>query len=227
MRRFSEGRLEAHTYGKVSSLASDPVEKKPLYHYRPGTDIFSVGSVGCNLHCTYCQNYSISQSSAGSKRTTFKTPEELVGLCHLQKLEAIAFTYNEPTLWIEYIEDVADADRNIDTVLVTNGMMSKDAADRFSGFVSAMNIDVKSFRQGFYDSLCGGSLETVKRNCEELYGAGVHVELTYLVIPGHNDDMEAIGEFSTWVRDSLSEDVPVHFSRFHPDYRMMDVPITP
>lgn len=105
--------------------------------------------------------------------------------------------------------------------------MSRDAADAFSGFVRAMNIDVKSFRQGFYDSLCGGSLSTVKRNCEDIHSAGVHVELTYLVIPGHNDDPEQIGDFCRWVRESLSEDVPVHFSRFHPDYRMTDVPITP
>lgn len=150
-----------------------------------------------------------------------------MGLCHLQKLDAIAFTYNEPTLWIEYIEDVAEEDPQLETVLVTNGMMSSDAAKSFSGFIRAANIDVKSFDQAFYDRLCGGSLATVKRNCEMMYADGVHIELTYLVIPGHNDDLDSIGRFCVWVRDSLSEDTPVHFSRFHPDYMMTDVPITP
>jgi len=226
-RRNNDGELVAYNYGRVSSLAVDPMEKKPLYHYKPGTSIFSVGGIGCNLHCKYCQNYSISQSPIGKKRTTYKSPEELVGLCRQQRLTSIAFTYNEPSIWLEYIEDVAEADPEIDIVLVTNGMMTEECAQRFCKIVKAMNIDVKSFDQDFYTRFCGGDLEAVKRTCEQVFKAGVHLELTYLVIPTLNDAEDNIRRFVQWVRDSLSPDVPVHFTRFHPDFDIMDLPLTP
>ena len=226
-RRNNEGTLVAYNYGRVSSLAVDPMEKKPLYHYKPGTSVFSVGGIGCNLHCEFCQNYSISMSPIGKKRTTYKSPEDLVGLCHQQRLETIAFTYNEPSIWLEYIEDVADADPDLDIVLVTNGMMTEECARRFCRVAKAMNIDVKAFDQDFYTKYCGGMLDAVKATCENVFRAGVHLELTYLVIPGLNDDPAEIREFVRWVRDSLSPDVPVHFTRFHPDYNMVDLPLTP
>ncbi len=226
-RRNVDGAMVAYNYGRVSSLAVDPMEKKPLYHYKPGTNVFSVGGIGCNLRCDFCQNWSISMSSAGKKRTTFKSPEDLVGLCLQQRLDTIAFTYNEPSIWLEYIEDVSEANRDLDIVLVTNGTMTEAAAEEFCGFTKAMNIDVKAFREPFYKKICGGDLESVKAACEKVHSKGVHLELTYLVIPGYNDDPSEIRDFVLWVRDSLSPDVPVHFSRFHPDYNMVDIPLTP
>ena len=218
----------AYNYGRVTSLATDPVEKKPFYHFRPGTDIFSVGGLGCNLSCRYCQNWPITTSFSGKKRATFKDPEELVSMCREQKLDAVAFTYNEPSIWLEYIEDVAAVDRELAIAMVTNGSMSPEAAKDACGFCTAMNIDIKAFSDGFYKSVCGnGDLETVKATCETVYSEGVHLELTYLVIPGYNDSPDEIRRFSEWVRDSLSPEVPVHFTRFHPDFRMENVPMTP
>lgn len=226
-RKFADGRMVAYNYGRVTSLATDPVEKKPLYHFRPGTEIFSVGGLGCNLSCRYCQNWPITTSFSGKKRATFKGPEELVSMCREQGLDAIAFTYNEPSIWLEYVEDVAAVDRDLAIVLVTNGSFSPEVAKDACRYTRAMNIDVKSFSDGFYKTICGGDLDTVKATCETVFGEGTHLELTYLVIPGYNDEPAEISKFVEWVRDSLSPDVPVHFTRFHPDYQMEYVPMTP
>ncbi|MDD2626314.1 MAG: AmmeMemoRadiSam system radical SAM enzyme [Candidatus Methanomethylophilus sp.] len=226
-RKNVDGKLVAYSYGRISSIAVDPIEKKPLYHFHPGTRIFSVGGVGCNMHCRYCQNYSISMSSIGKKRTTFKSPEDLVALCRQQKFDQIAFTYNEPGIWIEYILDVMACDPDLDLVLVTNGLLNEQPLKDLCKVTKAMNIDVKAFNDRFYDNLCGAKLDDVKKSCKTVFDAGVHLELTYLVIPGYNDKHEELLRFITWVRDTLSPDVPVHFTRFHPDYEMINVPMTP
>lgn len=226
-RKNVDGKLVAYNYGRVSTLAVDPIEKKPLYHFHPGTSIFSVGGIGCNLRCSYCQNYSISQSPIGKKRTTYKSAADLAALCRQQGLSRMAFTYNEPTLWYEYIRDIAKEDPNLELVLVSNGTINEDPLKELCGFVKAMNIDVKSFDDGFYRKICGGELESVKTSCETAYGSGVHLELTYLVIPGYNDNVETVKKFIGWARDSLCPDTPVHFTRFHPDYNMFDVRFTP
>ena len=226
-RKNVDGKLVAYNYGRVSSLAVDPIEKKPLYHFKPGSDIFSVGGIGCNLHCNYCQNYSISQSPIGKKRTTFKSASDLAALCRQQGLSQIAFTYNEPTIWYEYIRDLAEQDPNLDIVIVSNGMIREDPLREMCRYVKAMNIDVKAFDQTFYTKLCGGNLEAVKTSCEVAHASKVHLELTYLVIPGYNDDPEEVKKFVSWVCDYIDPDVPVHFTRFHPDYNMRDVRLTP
>ncbi|AGI48372.1 Pyruvate-formate lyase-activating enzyme [Thermoplasmatales archaeon BRNA1] len=226
-RKNVEGRLVAYNYGRISSIAVDPIEKKPLYHYYPATSVFSVGGIGCNLRCQYCQNYPISMDAFGKKRTTYKSPEDIVALCRQQKFGRIAFTYNEPSIWYEYIMDVMEEDPDLDLVLVTNGMIEEEPLRDLCKVTGAMNIDVKAFNESFYSKLCGGKLEYVKKTCEIVHASKVHLELTYLVIPGYNDDEDDILEFVKWVRDSLSPDVPVHFNRFHPDYNMMTVPMTP
>lgn len=226
-RKNVHGRMVAYNYGRISAIAVDPIEKKPLYHYHPGTRVFSIGGIGCNLRCRYCQNYSISMSPIGKKRTTYKSPEELVALCRQQSYDRIAFTYNEPTIWYEYIMDVAECDPGLDVILVTNGMINETPLRDLCGKVGAMNIDVKAFDEDFYEDVCGGCLEDVKRSCEVVCDSGIHLELSYLVVPGHNDGPEEIGRFVEWVRNDLSPEIPVHFNRFHPDYMMETVPMTP
>ncbi len=208
-------------------MAVDPIEKKPLYHYHPGTQVFSVGSIGCNLRCQYCQNYTISQSPIGKKRTTYKSPAQIVEFCRQQNYRQIAFTYNEPSIWFEYIRDIAALDPELDIILVTNGMINEAPLEELCQMASAMNVDVKSFDEKFYKEICGGDLEAVKHACETAYASKVHLELTYLVIPGYNDDPSMVEKFIDWVITHLSPDVPVHFTRFHPDYNMIDLRLTP
>ena len=226
--RKAEGDIiSANTYGKVSSLCVDPVEKKPLYHFYPGGRIFSVGGVGCNMRCRHCQNYAISQSITGRKRTTYKSPEELVSLCRREGGDMIAFTYNEPSIWYEYILDVMAVAPDLKCILISNGLINEAPLRDLCKIASAFNVDIKGFTDSFYMKICGAHLDDVLRSVEVIHEEGVHLELTYLVIPGYNDSAEEIERFCIWVRDTLSPDVPVHFTRFHPDFEMTDVPITP
>ncbi|MBO4763111.1 MAG: AmmeMemoRadiSam system radical SAM enzyme [Candidatus Methanomethylophilaceae archaeon] len=226
-RRADEDMLVAYSYGKVSSLCVDPVEKKPLFHYRPGSRCFSVGGVGCNMSCKHCQNYAISMLPSGKKRTTYERPDELVALCRKERQDAVAFTYNEPMIWFEYILDVMKADPDLECIIVSNGLICEEPLKELCKVADAMNIDVKAFTDEFYSKVCGAHLDDVLRSVVTVYESGVHLELTYLVIPGYNDSEEEVGRFCEWVRDTLSEDVPVHFTRFYPDNEMMDVPWTP
>jgi pyruvate formate lyase activating enzyme len=226
-RRGDEDMLVAYSYGKVSSLAVDPMEKKPLYHYKPGSRVFSVGGIGCNMTCKHCQNYAISMSPSGKKRTTFETPEELVDLCRKERMDKIAFTYNEPMIWFEYIMDVMAVDPDLECIIVTNGLAEEAPLRELCKVASAMNIDIKGFTDEFYMKVCGAHLDDVLRSAKIVFEEKVHLELTYLVIPGLNDSDEDLRGFIRWVRDELSADVPVHFTRFHPDNEMQDVPWTP
>ena len=222
--RFGEeDMLTAYTYGKLSSICVDPIEKKPLYHFYPGKKTFSVGSVGCNMTCRHCQNYAISQNLTGKKRTTYVSPEKLVSMCRGERLDILSFTYNEPTIWYEYIMDVMDLDPDLTCVLVTNGLINPEPLKNLCKVTSAMNIDVKAFTDEFYMKICGAHLDDVLRSVKTVFEEKVHLELTYLMIPGLNDGMEEIRKFACWVRDNLSPDVPIHFTRFHPDTEVNDV----
>jgi len=226
-RRGDEDMLVAYSYGRVSSLCVDPIEKKPLYHYYPKSHIFSVGGIGCNMTCRHCQNYSISQSSAGRKRTTYVSPQELVALCRSEKMDSIAFTYNEPMIWYEYILDVMKCDPDLRCVLVSNGLCDEAPLRDLCKVTDAMNIDIKGFTDEFYMKVCGAHLDDVLKTTKIVFQEDVHLEITYLVIPGYNDSKDELERFSTWVRTELDADVPVHFTRFHPDNGMDDVPWTP
>jgi pyruvate formate lyase activating enzyme len=226
-RKGEEEKLVANNYGKVSSFSVDPIEKKPLYHYYPKTKIFSVGGIGCNMSCKHCQNYAISMSPSGRKRTTYESPEDLVAFCRKEKFDSIAFTYNEPIIWFEYIMDIVEEAPDLRYVLVSNGLVNEEPLKELCRITDAMNIDIKGFTDEFYMKVCGAHLADVLRSAEIVSREAVHLELTYLVIPGYNDSENEIEKFSSWVRDSLSPETPVHFSRFHPDYEMMDVPLTP
>jgi pyruvate formate lyase activating enzyme len=226
-RKGEENFLSAYSYGRVSSICVDPVEKKPLYHFYPGSMVFSIGGIGCNMSCKNCQNYSISLSPTGKKRTTYEDPEEIVALCRKEKMDAIAFTYNEPMIWYEYILDIMRCDPDLKCIIVSNGLVNEEPLRDLCKVSDAMNIDIKGFTDEFYMKICGAHLEDVLRSVKIIFEEKVHVELTYLVIPGLNDSNKEVEKFCIWVRDSLSPNVPVHFTRFHPDFEMLDIPITP
>lgn len=226
-RRVEGGKLIANTYGKVSSISCDPIEKKPFYNFHPKSRAFSIGSIGCNMSCRHCQNYSLSQSFSGSKRTTYESPEEIVSMCHREGVGIMAFTYNEPGIWYEYIMDIVALDRDLKYLMVTNGLLNEAPLRDLCSVIDAFNVDVKGFTNEFYRHICGAELDDVLRSVKQIYDSGVHLEITYLLIPGYNDSEEEIRRLSSWIVDNLSCDVPLHFTRFHPDNEMVDVPWTP
>ncbi|MEM3342469.1 MAG: AmmeMemoRadiSam system radical SAM enzyme [Thermoplasmata archaeon] len=223
------GKLYSLIYGKASSVHPDPVEKKPLYHFHPGEDIMSFGTLGCNLKCKHCQNHEISQRSPDEFYTFDISPEDVVDACRKAKCRLVAFTYNEPTIWYEFVRDASQLCKieGVKTVWVTNGFINEEPLRQVLPLLDAANVDVKAFTEEFYKNVSKARLEPVKKTCKILLQAGKHIELTYLIIPGYNDSEKEIREFCRWVKSELNEDVPVHFSRFHPDYQMTDVAPTP
>lgn len=229
VREHRKGKLFSLIYGLASSIQPDPIEKKPLFHYLPGSTSISFGSIGCNLFCMHCQNFSISKARFGDLDLTELTPEDVVRYARKTDARSVSWTYNEPTIWHEFttVASKAAHDAGLKTNYVTNGFIQEEPLRALKGVIDAMNIDVKAFREEFYRRICGGKLAPVLRACELAVELGMHVELTYLIIPEHNDSHEEIGEFCKWVSDSLGKHIPVHFSAFHPDYKLTSVPRTP
>lgn len=226
VRAVRNGNLVSLAYGKVTSVALDPVEKKPLYHFEPGSLLLSVGTFGCNFYCEFCQNYLISQ---GNPEWEEISPEELVEITLRQKkrygkVTGIAYTYNEPTIWFEYVLETSRLAKQVGlrNVLVTNGYISPEPLEELLPLVDAMNIDVKAWRPEFYRKLVHGRLEPVLATVERAVRS-CHVELTHLVIPGENDDEEDMRQLSSWVA-KLNPAVPLHLSRYFPHNRMTAPP---
>ena len=218
------GTIVCANYGQVTALALDPVEKKPLRRFCPGTKILSVGSFGCNLNCPFCQNHDISMADAGTKRKVFISPGELAGRAQEFETEGnigIAYTYNEPLVGYEFIRDTAALVRKagLKNVVVTNGSVKEEALMEVLPFVDAMNIDLKGFTEGYY-RMVGGDLETVKRFIRHAV-RGCHVELTTLIVPGQNDSAEEMGRLAQWV-SGIDRKIPLHVTRFFPSFRMAD-----
>ena len=222
------GKLYSLNYGKVLGAALDPIEKKPLYHFYPSTYIFSVGTFGCNFDCLFCQNHSLVHSV--SKKIEEKTnnyrdevsPEELIGVVLKTPSIGIAFTYNEPTVWYEYIKDVLPIakEKNLKTVLVTNGFIEEEPLKKILPMIDAMNIDLKSFSPQFYTKVCKGKIEPVINTIKKA-ASQIHLEVTCLVIEGYNsgdDEMEALSQMISKIRP----DIPLHISAFYPAYKMRD-----
>ncbi len=229
VRKNINGKMYSTVYGRVSSIAMDPIEKKPLFHFHPGSWIFSISTVGCNLKCKHCQNWEISQASLESMNIPYHSPEEIVAMARSEGSGGIAFTYNEPTIWYEYTLDVGKISKGYGmyNVYVTNGYINEDPLRGISRYIDAMNIDVKGFTDEFYRKITGGRLQPVLDTVSIAKELGIHVELTYLIIPTLNDDENEIRNFSRWARETLGEDGIVHFSRFHPDYLLINLPETP
>jgi len=229
-RKNIDGTLYALGYNRFTSVHADPVEKKPVYHYKPGTNSMSFGTAGCNLHCAFCQNWQISQISAESNNLITVTPENAIDITKKNNCESIAYTYNEPLINFEWIKETGRLalENGLGNILVSNGLINEKPLEDLLSIINAANIDIKAFTQKFYKEVTTfPGLEQIKRNAITLHQNGVHVELTMLLIPTYNDNPEEIKEFSNWILEALDNRVPVHFSRFYPHYKMQHVPPTP
>ncbi|MHA2294920.1 MAG: AmmeMemoRadiSam system radical SAM enzyme [Candidatus Hodarchaeales archaeon] len=230
--RINEGgQIISRTYGLIEgSNPRDPIEKKPLYHFLPGTRTYSIGGIGCNLSCLQCQNWTISQQrDLDFPYLTKLSPEKAIREAKKHHLASISLTYNEPTVNYEYCVDVVELARKngLKTILVTNGYLTRKAAEGLASIVDAANVDVKAFTEKFYYDICGeAKLSPVLRTVEIWKAAGMHVETTTLLIPGKNDVSAELEQLAEWCA-SVDPEMPVHFSRFHPAYRMREVPVTP
>ena len=218
------------TYGRSSGFCIDPIEKKPLNHFLPGTPVLSFGTAGCNLTCKFCQHWDISKSREMDRLMDQAPPELIAVAAQRHGCRSVAYTYNDPVIFHEYAIDVAAVcrDRNILSVAVSAGYVKEAARAEFYGAMDAANIDLKAFTEGFYRKLCtamlGAVLETLKYIAQE---TDVWLEITTLLIPGENDSEAEIEALTQWVFENLGPDVPLHFTAFHPDYRMLDKPATP
>jgi pyruvate formate lyase activating enzyme len=223
-RKNEGGTLFAINYGEVASIAMDPMEKKPLYHFLPGAQILSTGPNGCNLACEFCQNWEISQVKIPTRHVS---PESLVRRAQDMDSAGIAYTYTEPLIWYEYVLDCAELcrEKGMVNVLVTNGFINPEPLDELLPFVDAMNIDVKSMDEEFYRKVCRGKLADVLRTAERAKQS-CHIEITNLVIPTLNDSDDHFSRLTDWVADTLGVDTPLHFSRYGPRHKMR-IPPTP
>ena len=226
VRKNIDGKLFTLVYGEATSVALDPIEKKPLYQYHPGKLILSIGTKGCNFKCPYCQNWHIAQDMSAATQSI--TSEWLIKKAKDAGSFGIAYTYNEPFIWYEFLLDTAKLVRKagLENVLVTNGYVNQLPLDEVLPFVDAMNIDLKSIDEEFYKKYCLGKLqpvlETIKKSASKC-----HIELTNLVIPGFNDSPDQLTRLVDWVYDNVGSDVPMHFSRFFPCYKFTEVLPTP
>jgi len=224
------GEIVLTTYGRSSGFCVDPIEKKPLNHFLPGSPVLSFGTAGCNLACKFCQNWDISKSREMDRLMDEASPEAIADAAERTRSRSVAFTYNDPTIFHEYAIDTADAcrERGIHAVAVTAGYVKPAAREEFYAHMDAANIDLKGFREEFYHQLSAAHLEPVLDTLRYLkHETDVWFEITNLVIPGHNDSDTELDEMTGWIVSELGPDVPVHFSAFHPDYKMKDVPHTP
>ncbi len=222
--------MKVASYGNLAAAALDPVEKKPLYHYRPGSTTFSIASSGCNLRCPFCQNHHISQCSEETHFDPSRnaSPKEIVDMATYRGAESISFTYSEPILMFEFARDAAPiaAASGLDLIFVTNGQASPEAAREIGTFIRAANVDLKCFSESAYSDALGGSLRHTLKTIEAWKSASVWVEVTTLIIPGFNDKEAELRDIARFIK-SIDDNIPWHISRFHPDYRWRDKPVTP
>lgn len=219
--RNSKGAIETMVYNRPAALNVDPIEKKPLYHFLPGSRTLSLGTVGCNFKCSFCQNWQISQSDIVNK-SVYYTPEDIVAIAKEQGTPSISYTYNDPTIFYPYARDIAELakEEGIRSVFVTNGFFSNETREDAPNIIDAANIDLKSFSSEYYKKQLKGALEPVLDSIRELKRAGVWVEVTTLLIEGENDmDIERMASF---IANEAGTDTPWHISAFHPDYKMLD-----
>lgn len=225
MRENVDGELYTHAYGEIIAATPDPVEKKPLYHFLPGTFSYSIAAPGCNFHCGFCQNWQISQVSEHSPRLSRKkklSPSDIVRSAIEARCRSISYTYTEPTIFFEYAYETAkEAKENgLYNVFVTNGFMTPEALNTIEPYLDACNVDLKSFRDEFYRKTCKGRLEPVLESIRLMKKMDIWVEITTLVIPGQNDSVEELGDLARFI-SSLDRSIPWHISRFHPDYQFV------
>ncbi len=230
VRAARDGAVVLTGYGRASGFCIDPIEKKPLNHFLPGTPVLSFGTAGCNLACRYCQNWDISKSRDQDTLAVSASPEAIAARAAELGCRSVAYTYNDPVIFLEYAVDTALAcrERGVRNVAVTAGYVSPGAREAFFAPMDAANVDLKAFTDDFYHRVCGGHLEPVKETLVYLRReTRVWLELTTLLIPGYNDSEAEIDAMTAWVVEALGPDVPMHFTAFHPDWKLREVPATP
>jgi len=230
IRQNVDGRLVSVGYGHPTGFAVDPIEKKPLSHFLPGTGVLSFGTAGCNLGCRFCQNWSISKARLDERNALSLSAQDVVNLAKKYRTPSIAYTYNDPTIFGEYVIDISRLAREegIRSVMVTSGYIDKEARKDVYRFIDAANVDLKAFTERFYHKLTFSHLADVLDTLRWLrWETGIWLEITTLLIPGENDSQEEISRLCDWVVENLGEDVPLHFTAFHPDFKMTDKPRTP
>ncbi|HPR63441.1 MAG TPA: AmmeMemoRadiSam system radical SAM enzyme [Thermoanaerobaculia bacterium] len=232
VRIVSGGELMTLTYGNLMAMHADPIEKKPLFHFLPGSRSLSIATAGCNLQCVFCQNWSLSQvthSPTDGISEKAVPPESIVEAARKQECASIAYTYSEPTIFFEYARDTARLahSRGIANIFVTNGYIESSPLQSLHGLLHAANVDLKAFSERTYRKIMGGELAPVLNALKQLITMGVWVEVTTLVIPTVNDSSEELRDIARFIREELNEDTPWHVSRFHPDYQFGHIPPTP
>ncbi len=223
------GKLRSLVYGRPIAIHVDPIEKKPFYHYLPGRQAYSLATAGCPLSCRFCQNWEISQAKPEDYQVRFIPPREIVDNTRSEHAPIIAFTYNEPTVFTEYLTDTARVARSkgLRSVLVSCGFMNEEPLREMCSVLDAIKIDLKGFSEDFYHRVCGAELKPVLRSIKQIAESKVHLEIVNLVVPTLNDSDQMMNKLSTWIVEEVGPDVPVHFTRFHPDYKLLNLPPTP
>lgn len=225
VRACEDQKIVLKTYGRSSGFCIDPIEKNPLYHFYPGTPVLSFGTAGCNLFCKFCQNWDISKAKTTDRLLDQAMPDQIAMAAKSNGCSSVAYTYNDPVIFLEYASDVAKAcrDKGIKNIAVTAGYICEEPRKKFYEYMDAANIDLKAFSDEFYKKICGGKLQTVLDTLLYLKNeTDVWFEITNLIIPGENDDPEELNDMTQWIVKNLGSDTPVHFTAFHPDYKMMN-----
>jgi pyruvate formate lyase activating enzyme len=223
------GELRSLVYGRPVAIHVDPIEKKPFYHFLPGSEAFSLATSGCPLQCKFCQNWEISQSRPEDFNARTVAPAEIVKSAAGRQAPIIAFTYNEPTVFVEYQADIAAIARKqkMRCVMISCGFMNPDPLKEMCQFLDAIKIDLKGYNEDFYRKVCGAELQPVLRSIRQIAKSGIHLEIVNLVVPTLNDSEKMMNGLVSWIMGEIGPDVPVHFTRFHPDYQLLNLPPTP
>jgi pyruvate formate lyase activating enzyme len=224
VRKNTGNEISLQTYGVLSGYSLDPVEKKPFYHFFPGNNILSVGSYGCNMRCDFCQNYNISQNIPENLHPETTLSSIVGSALTSEKNIGLAFTYNEPVIWFEFMRDAAIAVKNegLFTAMISNGYVNPDPLAEIIGFIDGFNIDLKAFNNRFYRELTGADIEPVKKALKQIARSGRHLEITTLIIPGQNDDEKEMASETEWIASELGKNTPLHLSRYFPMFRRKD-----
>jgi len=230
VRKNVNGKLVSLVYGKAAGgLSIDPIEKKPLFHFMPGNQVLSFGTVGCNLRCKNCQNYTTSQMKPGQEFEKDFSPKDIVRVAKENDCKIIAYTYNEPTIFFEYMIDTAKLAKKagIKNIIVSNGYINEEPLRELCKYIDGANIDLKGYNEIFYGKITSGTLAPILKSLKILKEEGVFEEVTNLLIPSINDDLAEIKKMCDWVKENLGETTPIHFSAFYPTYKLLNIPRTP
>lgn len=224
-----DGKLYSMVYGQIAAAHLDPIEKKPFFHVLPGSKAFSIATTGCNLRCKFCQNWQISQIFPWETKPSYARPEEVVEAALRSGARSIAYTYNEPIVYIEYVMDIAKLakEKGLKNIVVSAGYIEPEPLRDLLKYIDAIRIDLKGFNDKFYKDMTSGSLAPILETMKIIRSSGVWLEIVNLVIPTQNDKEDELKGLALWVKDNLGPDVPVHFTRFHPDYKIQNLPPTP